>query len=92
MANLQVKGIDDYLYQALRIRAKNRHRSISQEVIKLIEDSLNRPDESANESTQQFLSLSWASGRSDTAEKLITTMRKNRKESKRFTGAKSVFD
>lgn len=42
LANLQVKGIDDDLYRALKARAKRDNRSVSQEVVMLIEEFLAR--------------------------------------------------
>ena len=43
MANLQVKSMDDQLYQALGKRAAMDQRSISQEVIFIIKDYLRIP-------------------------------------------------
>ncbi len=37
MANLQVRDIDDKLYDSLKRRADLEHRSISQEVVMIIE-------------------------------------------------------
>ena len=45
MANLQVRGIEDRLYEALRARAELDNRSISQEVVTIIEQFLARPAE-----------------------------------------------
>ena len=42
MAILQIKGIDDALYARLRRMAAADHRSISQEVLHLIEEYLTR--------------------------------------------------
>ena len=44
MAILQVKGIDDALYARLRQMAAADHRSISQEVLHLIEEYLAREE------------------------------------------------
>ena len=44
MAILQIKGIDDALYARLRQMAAADHRSISQEVLHLIEEYLTRGD------------------------------------------------
>ena len=92
MANLQVKDIDDNLYMALRIRAKSNRRSISQEVIRLIEDYLNQPEDVRINSTQQFLSLSWQSDLDESADGIIVKMKRDRRESKKFTKDKNVFD
>ncbi|MEW5814047.1 MAG: antitoxin, partial [Spirochaetota bacterium] len=37
MANLQVRDIDDRLYTVLKQRARAKHRSLSQEVVHIIE-------------------------------------------------------
>jgi plasmid stability protein len=92
MANLQVKDIDDNLYRALRIRAKSKRRSISQEVIRIIEDYLNQPEYVRIKSTQQFLSLSWQSDLDESADDIIIKMKRERRESKKFTEDKNVFD
>jgi hypothetical protein len=49
----------------LKTRAKNKHRSLSQEVIRLIEEYLNQPDDTRIDSTKQFLTLSWASDKDE---------------------------
>ena len=43
MATLQVKGMDDRLYDALAARAAGENRSISQQVVTIIRDFLARP-------------------------------------------------
>jgi len=44
VAILQIKGIDDALYERLRQMAAADHRSISQEVLHLIEEFLTREE------------------------------------------------
>jgi len=92
MANLQVKDIDDDLYKALKIRAKNKHRSVSQEVIRLVEEYLNQPEVTRIDSTRQFLSLSWKTEEDESADDLIAQVKKDRIETKKFEGRKNVFD
>lgn len=92
MATLQVKGVDEGLYKALGARAKRDNRSISQEVVKLIQDFLARPGGSAEESTRAFLALcgSWDDPRS--AREIAGNIRKSRRTSKRFAkGGGHVF-
>ncbi|NOX90180.1 MAG: hypothetical protein GXO77_14265 [Calditrichaeota bacterium] len=60
MAILQIKDIDDNLYNALKSLAKNKRRSVSQEVIKIIESYLSQPSSNNIERTEAFLNLSWA--------------------------------
>lgn len=92
MANLQVKDINDQLYQALKLKAKRKRRSVSQEVIRIIEEYLNQPDDQKSNATDQFLSLSWQSDENESADDLIKSMRKDRVESKKYSGQKNVFD
>jgi plasmid stability protein len=91
MATLQVKGIDDDLYRALGARARRDSRSISQQVVKLIEDSLARPGGSAEEATKAFLALcgSWEDARA--ARAIVADMRKRRRSRRRFREADDVF-
>lgn len=44
MATLQIKSMDDQLYNALKIRAKAENRSLSQQVVMIIKDYLSNPD------------------------------------------------
>jgi hypothetical protein len=45
VANLQERDIDDSLYEALKTLAKEERRSISQEVIMMIESYISNPKE-----------------------------------------------
>ncbi len=91
MATLQVKGFDEALYQALGARAKREKRSISQEVVKLIQDSLARSSGSSQEATRAFLALcgSWKDRRS--ARQIANDLRKSRRRGPRFGGGGDVF-
>lgn len=84
MATLQVKGIDETLYRALGARAKQDNRSISQQVVKLIQDSLARSSGSAEDATRDFLALcgSWRDDRS--AREIAASIRKSRRSGRRF--------
>jgi len=86
MATLQVKGFDEALYMALGARAKRDNRSISQEVVKVIQDFLTRPSGSAEEATRAFLALSgsWEDKRS--ARQVAQYIRKRRRSGRRFRG------
>jgi plasmid stability protein len=90
MAILQVRDIDDKLYQALKKRAKDERRSVSQEIIKIVEDYLESKEPSDQNSTTEFLNLSWQSD--ETAEELIGNIRSNREENNRLRGSEDVFD
>jgi hypothetical protein len=92
MATLQVKGMDDALYEALGARAVADNRSISQEVVMMIRHYLSCTAASPEEATSQFLSLcgSWEDERSAAA--IAHSIRAARRSSKRFGRGKSVFD
>ena len=85
MATLQVKEIDDRLYNALKEQAKRDHRSISQEVIALIEDYLAQPDrlKSIN-ATDEFLSLAGTWEDERTPEEILKEIREGRHSGQRF--------
>ncbi len=87
MANLQVRSMDDGLYAALSRRAERDHRSISQEVVAIIQEFLSRPSKAQKNSTQAFLELadSWHDERKP--EDIVADMRKARR-TKRF---KDIF-
>lgn len=73
MAILQVRDIDDSLYDALKTLAKKERRSISQEVIMMIESYISQPKTSAAEATEEFLNLSWKGDES--ADEIINDLK-----------------
>ena len=81
MAILQIKGIDDALYARIRQMAATDHRSISQEVLHLIEEHLaHREDQLvAATSAAALLALagSWDDERS--ADEIIAGLRAARR-------------
>ncbi len=83
MANLQVKDINDKLYNSLKYLAKREHRSVSQEVIKILETYLQNNKVYIN-NTDEFLKLagSWDDDRS--ADEIMDDIKKSRTKSKRF--------
>ncbi len=92
MANLQVKDIDDRLYDSLRKLASSDKRSISQEVVYIIEKYLSLPDSFKHNPTDSFLELtgSWDDDRS--ADDIVDDIRNNRINSSRFGTANELFD
>lgn len=84
MATLQVRTIDDRLYEALGRRASRQNRSISQEVTFILKDYLSSPPRDRKNATDSFLELAgtWNDDRS--AEKIVKDIRKSRKSSTRF--------
>ena len=65
MAVLQVRSMDDEMYQALGRRAKMDNRSISQEVISIIEQFLSSPIAQSPSTDEEALRLagSWKDSR-----------------------------
>ena len=85
MATLQVKEIDDRLYKTLKEQAKRDHRSVSQEVIAMLEDYLAQPGrmQSIN-ATEEFLSLAgtWEDERDP--DEIVKEIRDQRRSRRRF--------
>jgi plasmid stability protein len=92
MANLQVRDIDNHLYQSLKNQALKDRRSISQEVIHILERYLARPDVLDVNPTEEFLQLagSWEDRRS--ADEIVSDIRAGRNESSRFAVHHELFD
>ena len=92
MATLQVKGMDDGLYRALASRAARENRSISQQVVTMIQEGLVQPGHGLREATEQFLALagSWEDPR--TARQIAADLRKQRRSGRRLGGDTDVFD
>ena len=92
MAILQVKGMDDRLYEALAARAASENRSISQQVITIVRDFLARPGSSSRRSTEEFLELcgTWADDRA--ASQITRELRRSRRSSRRRKAVRNVFD
>jgi plasmid stability protein len=83
MATLQVRSIDEQLYQALGRRATQDNRSISQEVIAILKEHLARPAQ-PKKATEHFLELcgTWKDERSP--EEIAAEIRQNRLTKTRF--------
>ncbi len=91
MATLQVRDIDDRLYNFLKSAAKRQNRSVSQEVLTIIENHLNSSVKTKN-STMEFLSLTgaWIDEKSD--EEIVKDIYNSRNQSSRFGANNGVFD
>lgn len=79
MANLQVKDIDEKLYESLRNLAAREKRSISQEVVFILQKYISKPAEFEPNQTDEFLRLagSWKDSRE--ADEIIGEIKKSRK-------------
>jgi plasmid stability protein len=92
MATLQVKGMDDRLYEALRARATMDNRSISQEVVAIVREYLARPSQDARHANEAFMSMlgSWPDDRD--AEEIVADIQTSRRSGQRFNVDPHVFD
>jgi plasmid stability protein len=89
MAMLQVRNVDDKLYTSLKQRADAQNRSVSQEVVSVLEQYLANPDVFNTNSTQEFLNLSWEDDR--TAEEIIADIANTRRNKPKFGAFSGVF-
>jgi len=87
MATLQVRSIDDQLYEALGRKAARDNRSISQEVIAILKEHLSQPTQHKS-ATESFMELcgTWKDEKS--AKEISQDIRKSRQSKTRF---KDVF-
>jgi len=92
MAILQVREVDDRLYSLLKAKAKKENRSLSQEVISILENYLSNPVTFNRNPTREFLSLAEAWSDDRTAEEIIGRIRRSRKNSKGFEAGNVLFD
>ncbi len=91
MANLQGRDIDDQIYEALKKGTKEQHRSLSQEVVHIIVEYLSRPNMDSTRQTEWFLQLGGAWQGPESADEILTSIRKGRRESKRFKRIQDLF-
>ena len=92
MAMLQVRDIDDSLYDRLKFAAKRDNRSISQQVVTILQYYFTSIPVKTKNATEEFLKLagSWEDMRN--TEEIIDDIRNNRINSTRFEGLDGVFD
>ena len=91
MAILQVRELDERLYAALKGLAKREKRSVSQEVIFIIEKFLANPSTRWRSQTEEFLQLSGAFENED-APSLVRRLRRARRNGRRFRAPHGLFD
>ncbi|HLP14846.1 MAG TPA: antitoxin [Bacteroidota bacterium] len=90
MATLQVRDVDDGLYDAIKRRAARERRSISQEIIIMIESFLRTAQTGSGEARiEEFTNLRWAG--EETADELISHLKQKRMSSRRFGGRNDLF-
>jgi len=85
MANLQIKNIDERLYQQIKLLAAGENRSVSQQVLFLIRNHLARKGRlQADETAGQVLldlAGSWEDPR--TAEQIVSDLKTARRSSRK---------
>ncbi|MCG6150841.1 MULTISPECIES: FitA-like ribbon-helix-helix domain-containing protein [Leptospira] len=92
MANLQVRDIDDRLYESLKRRAELEHRSVSQEVVMIIESHLKRDNLETERQTVEFLKLTNSWHDEKTAKEIISDIRSSRSKKNRSKVTDELFD
>ena len=92
MAMLQVRDIDDRLYDRLKFAAKRDNRSISQQVVTILQNYFTSVPVKPKNATEEFLKLagSWEDARN--TEEIIDDMRAARVNSTRFEVLDGIFD
>jgi len=81
MATLQVRAMDDRLYEALGRRATMDNRSISQEVVMIVKEYLSVPDIHHKRKTESFLELAGSWHDEKSADEIISELGKSRQNS-----------
>ncbi|MDY4830929.1 MAG: antitoxin [Treponema sp.] len=92
MAMLQVRDMDDRLYDRLRFAAKIENRSISQQVITILQSYFTSVPVKTKNATEEFLKLagSWEDSRS--TNEIIDDIYGSRVNSTRFEALDGIFD
>ena len=92
MAMLQVRDMDDRLYDKLRLAAKLDNRSISQQVVTILQSYFTSVPVGPKNATEEFLKLagSWEDARN--TEEIIDDIYSARVNSSRFEVADGIFD
>ena len=86
MSNLQIKGIDENLYQELKQLAADENRSVSQQVLFLIRNHLARKHTRHQTETaaQALMALAGSWEDSRTEEQIIQDIKSARRSSRKF--------
>ena len=92
MAMLQVRDMDDRLYDRLKFAAKLDNRSISQQVITILQNYFTSVPVKTKNATDEFLKLagSWEDSRS--TNEIIDDIYGSRVNSTRFEALDGIFD
>ncbi|MGN0728024.1 antitoxin [Treponema sp.] len=92
MAILQVRDMDDRLYDKLKFAAKSENRSISQQVITILQNYFTSVPVKTKNATEEFLKLAglWEDSRS--TDEIIDDIYGSRINSTRFEALNGIFD
>jgi len=92
MATLQVREIDDRLYEFIKTSAKLQNRSISQEVITILQNYCTSSQKQHKNATEEFLALTGAWHDDQDAQAIVDKIRCGRNNSPRFGANNGIFD
>ncbi len=92
MAMLQVRDIDDRLYDRLRFAAKIENRSISQQVVTILQNYFTSIPVKTKNATEEFLKLAGSWEDSRTTDEIIDDIYSSRLNSTRFEALDGIFD
>lgn len=88
MANLQIKGIDESLYSGIKRLAQQEHRSVSQQVVHVLQHYLATAKKARQNKTaaQSLLALSGAWDDERPAGRIVREIKAGRKNSRKLAG------
>ena len=92
MAMLQVRDMDDRLYDRLRFAAKIENRSISQQVVTILQNYFTSIPVKTKNATEEFLKLAGSWEDSRTTDEIIDDIYSSRLISTRFEALDGIFD
>ena len=92
MAMLQVRDMDDRLYDRLKFAAKIDNRSISQQVITILQNYFTSIPVKTKNATEEFLKLAGSWEDSRTTDEIINDIYSSRVNSTRFEALDGIFD
>lgn len=92
MAMLQVRDIDERLYDKLKFAAKIDNRSISQQVVTILQNYFTSVPQKPKNSTEEFLKLAGSWEDSRPTEEIIDDIYSARENSSRFEALDGIFD
>ena len=92
MPNLQVRDIDAQLYNWLCVNAKLANRSISQQVITILQEKAAAPQETTANVVDAFLALNDSWGDERSAEEIVSEIRNARVNTSERGNLNDLFD